>query len=549
MFKLKSLRRGLLPGAFLLLAAAPLSAGRPTAVSVTDFAVRSDNPQFKYLGKGFAEFIGIELAKSSALALIDRERRAEILKEQAFSLSGAAEGEKNLELGRLLAADYFVSGDIFELLGKLTVTIKIVDVASGGIVFKDKITETADKYDYISAALSKSILVYFKADIPGKVAAKIEKPASKPMEAAVRFSEAVNAYDRKDVEGARKELEAARQLDPASEAVGAFLGKLAFNTAKFRVELFKHIALQNPAQLGLLKTDRAFIAGSLPASLNIGGRYIDVDRNTEITEDRGVLKLGYNSPLGRRAGLGVEGFLSREDNNSRSKTTPGGGQPSFNPRFRGGSLSLGYRLSENVSFGFGFSAYECTGGRLVSGTRIINYSDENFYAGEAGILVKNTAGSAVFDSRLAFTDEDTTYSQLDNMFGLGKRYRLPVIMENTLTLTLRPNKTFFVAKGIGYYYTQHKTRTLELIPALEHWFSDSFSGRAGVELKYLKLGANNRFGAGGLLGFTARRGKYDLDVNLEYRVRPSYFLPIKKYDELLVSVSLSFRDLFFRRRR
>ncbi|MBI4656885.1 MAG: hypothetical protein HY746_09105 [Elusimicrobia bacterium] len=535
-------------GFFLLLSAVPLLFAEPSAtVSIIDFEVQSDNPQFKYLGKGFAEFVGVELSKSRNMVLIEREKRTEIFKEQAFTLTGAVNEKDMIELGKMMSADYFVTGNIFDLLGKLTVTIKIVDTTTGKIAFEDKVTGKADEYDYISAVIAKDIMGYFKTGVPKDVVAKTEKPVSKPMEAAVKFSEAVDAYDKKDLDGARKELEEAKKLDPESEAVSVFLSKLAFNTAKFRVELFKHVALQNPAHLGLIKTDKAFFTGSLPASFSIGNHYVDIDENMKMTEDRGVAKLGYSFPLGNRMGVEVEGFLSREENNSRSKTTPGGGEPSFNPRFLGGLVSFGYRVSENFAVGLGLSLYECTNGTLVRGTRTINYADEVYHGGELGVLIKNTDSTAVFDSRVAYTDEDTIYSQLEDMYSLGDRYRLPVIMENTLVLTLKPNKTFFVTKGIGYFYAGRNTRTLELIPALEHWFSNSFSGRAGMELKHMRMVGENLFGLGGILGFTARRGDVDLDLNWEYRVRPSYFLPFKKYDEFLVSVSISYKNLFFGR--
>ena len=50
-----------------------LFAAEPTRVAVSDFQVQSDNPQYKYLGKGFAEFVAIEILKSGQLTLIERK--------------------------------------------------------------------------------------------------------------------------------------------------------------------------------------------------------------------------------------------------------------------------------------------------------------------------------------------------------------------------------------------------------------------------------------------------------------------------------------------
>jgi len=77
--------RGLLD-VFALTAAAVLSlcAQEDVRVAVLGFEVQSDNPDCKYLGQGFAEFIAVELGSAQGVTTIEREeRRDEVL--TAFS--------------------------------------------------------------------------------------------------------------------------------------------------------------------------------------------------------------------------------------------------------------------------------------------------------------------------------------------------------------------------------------------------------------------------------------------------------------------------------
>jgi TolB-like protein len=84
-------------------------------VAVIDFAVQSENPSYKYLGKGFAEFAAIELARSRDVLLIEREKRNKALEELAFSLSDIADESKQLEVGQFLSAQYLVLQRLFAL--------------------------------------------------------------------------------------------------------------------------------------------------------------------------------------------------------------------------------------------------------------------------------------------------------------------------------------------------------------------------------------------------------------------------------------------------
>lgn len=146
-------------------------------------------------------------------------------------------------------------------------TVQILDVERGSTVFTDKVAAEPEAYDFIVASLAGKVLSYFNLQTPKTVIAKAENPTKKPAEAAVRFSDGVDALDRKDTETAKVDLSAARKLDPESDAIRMYLSKLTVNTTKFQITTEPYFSFQNPAYLGVIRTDRLYLSMNAPASL------------------------------------------------------------------------------------------------------------------------------------------------------------------------------------------------------------------------------------------------------------------------------------------
>jgi hypothetical protein len=309
------------------------------------------------------------------------------------------------------------------------------------------------------------------------------------------------------------------------------------------------MAIQNPAYLSLMKTDRLFLTSGVPAGLFVnpsgpesGHRVITLSNGLRVAEDASPIKLGYSFPLSNNLAFGVEGFATHEELSVKTGTSALGGVVGSSD-FTGGGTSLSYRLSENVSLGASFFSYMASNGKS-SGNSV---SDQGSAASfEGGFLIKNTDSSVIFDSRLAYSNEKVPQVSTTGtgQLTIASTYRLPVVLENTFTLAMDRNKSFFVLKEINYFYADGAV-TADLIPALENWLSDSFSLRGGVEGKFMKLAGSSAFGFGGIAGFTFRTGSFDLDVSGEYRERPSFIVPTEKFNEILFSITLSIKDLFF----
>jgi len=535
----------------------PGTLGREYRISIMDFDVQSDNPQYKYLGKGFSEFISIELSKAKGMAIIEREKREEVFKEQAFALSGAVDAKNSIEMGKMLAADYLVAGKIFDLMGNLTVTIKVIATASGEVAFEDKVTDKLTKYNYISSKCSEKIIKHFFIKSKVKTARAVERPA----EAAIKFSKAVDAYDKKDFETAKKELVGAKKLDPQNAAVKVYMDKLFTTTTKFKVMPEFYTSYENPAYLAYLTQDKAYFTQSGVAA---DKDYVRTPQDgvQEHSERTGV---GYFMPVMKGWGVGLEYVRFH----TRDAVLGWQGDPARlgnklaivsneNVTTTGAMLSTGFRVSHNISVGGDVAALTKTREYwiqdvMVDGTpnpnetngTYVDSPDQSVMAYTAALLVKNSASTLFFDSYYTTTDQKAEY--FDTVAGVFRQYDMPSVLENTLTWVLNEKRTSLVVKHAVYSYSGRDYGMTRLMPAAEQRLGKRFALRAGAEFTSIDLNGESSSGSGFMAGGSADLGRnWTFDLNWTSRQRPSRNLNDFKLREDLIFFTFSRSGIFFR---
>jgi TolB-like protein len=546
-------RRIMLVVAFLVvLSTGVLAESRPLAIA--DFAIHSDNPNYKYIGKGISEMIAVELRKSPGIELIEREQRTQILEEMAFALSDLADSDQQLELGKLLAAGYIVFGEIIDMGREVLISLRMIDVQSGEIVWNEKLTEKLSKYDYISGYFAGSILTYLDVGISKTTAAKTEQSKEKSEDVVVALSRAIDHYDKQETEQAKEELSVAKRLDPRSEATAYYLAKLVVNTTKFKVLLEPYFSYQNPAFLGIIRTDSIHFSGTVPPAYsfaNINRMQIDGLNMTSFADNKYINEsvwggsTGYAFPIGSKLGMRVdiaeagisdrpwEGEYDSGLTNSRNAI--------------GAVVDLGYALTERWSAGLGagvFSRSKVDEGPLAA----FRAPDKAVVSGNLGILYRKEDESLIFDTRLGINND--TYDVIDvETLNVTEETMTPMLWENTLTLSFNERNTFLIVKQINnvcydrvYYYAT-------LLPAVEHFLAKWISLRSGLEGSLSLLNDSLMFGYGLLGGVTFRNIKrgFEMDLNVTYRMRPSRAVEELLYPDLVVLLNLTWNDLFVSR--
>ena len=233
--------RGVFIIAFLSLAAS-LSA-QEIVVSVSDFSVDSANENYAFLGKGISTLVAGELRRTKAIKLLEREQMNKIIEELKLSHSGLLDDSQQVAIGKLMAANYIVFGEIVDMVTSLLVSVRMADVTTGEVVWEDSLMEELETYDYIGAYFAKSILTELALDVEEETVTKVETKEVKQEEAIVALSTGIDAYDKGEEEKAKEELKTVQKLDPTNEVARLYLSKLQALSPKFRAYVGSGIAI------------------------------------------------------------------------------------------------------------------------------------------------------------------------------------------------------------------------------------------------------------------------------------------------------------------
>jgi len=377
------------------------------ALSVTDFKLQSDKPEYTYVGKTVSRLVAGELRKSPNVKLIEREQIAEVVSEQELSVSDVTDTKQQIRIGQLISARYIVFGEAIDLGPALLLSVRMVDTETGEVVWQEEATERIAAYDYISAYFARSILSALDLTIERSTIQKIEPKEEKQAEAIVKLAEAIDAYDRGNSRRAKKALVEAKRIDPENEVTAYYLAKLVVNTTKFSVMAEPYYTFQNPAFLGIIRTDRLFWSisgfwahmalGAIPFGWSTSQTDTLVSADDRLSETDASIHFGYSFPVFDHAGVGVGCFLGFVGNDLYKRPSEDSYQMvdmvssrSFAPGF---SFNIGTNLSDSVALGLG-NAFFMDSHWEQEWTPALSFN--------AGMLYRNREETFIFDTRVGY---------------------------------------------------------------------------------------------------------------------------------------------------
>lgn len=528
--------------------------GERIRIALVDFGVASKNPDFENLGKGFVEFIAVDLSKARQIMLIDREKRNQLLSEQEFSMSEVADETQAVRIGQLLAAQYLLSGEIFDIAGNISITFQVVNVATGEIEFKDKVSGKIDAYDSLCSEIARRTLTGLKVEVPATVAAVAEEKKAKPAQAVVAFADAVAAVDKNDTKTAKEKLKSALQYDPKNEAAAQYLAKLAGASPRFRVELDTFAMASNPAYNGLLEEDSIYTTLSInPATVRQSDLTVDVGDNIKAVDGfSNNYHLGYRFPLGSTLGMNIEAALSPLTSHIEGITVMDGVARTaerINAQTIGLGLGLGWQVVKGFSVGLAGI------GQYAKGEKVFSDSDKPVlpllfeYAIIGGIVCVPVENFLTLDFQTVYSSLTLPSVDTSDMANLKMTTaQLPVIFDSTATFTLLNQQLFVAVKEIGEWYIQNNGGVvLKTVGLAEFWPLPMLGLRAGYEFVYLNMASKTVLGHGGIAGLSVKLGNFDIDLNGTYRSNPLRVLPGYSYNQFIVMAGVSFRPEWLKR--
>jgi TolB-like protein len=223
---------------FLGLLALPAPAADKPVVAVLYFGYDGKTPELGVLRKGLAQMLITDLSGFGTAKLVERDRLQAIMDELDLGQTSRFDAATVAKLGRLLGARYLVFGDYFDLLNSLRVDAKVIEVETGFIVRSLGTRGTTEEFFAFEQQLAKDINKVLEEIIGGASAPSPGPPggsgAPQPsklarrltVKTALRYSRALDAKDRKDVETAKKELKAVLEEQPDFTLASADLASL-----------------------------------------------------------------------------------------------------------------------------------------------------------------------------------------------------------------------------------------------------------------------------------------------------------------------------------
>ncbi|HOZ72908.1 MAG TPA: hypothetical protein PK179_10385 [Spirochaetales bacterium] len=556
---------------FALAALAPAMAQAPATVAMSDFVVNSDNPAFTYLGKGFAEIIAFEVRKAPQVRLVDREQRNKQLEEMEFSLSGLTDPSAQLEIGKLLSVRFLVSGSITDMGGPLLVSLSMLDVQTGAIVWNDQLTATSGKYAYIGAYFGKSLLRHFNATVSKETERALVASKDGDEASVIALSRGIEALDKGDTDEAKKQLTAARSIDPDNQVAAALLSKLASASAKFKVVPERSVSYYNPAYLGGMEKDKAYfnlsfanLAWGLPnedkgesqdywLALDESGDYGTSERQMNLVA-------GYGFPLNGVLGLCAEVSGGGELSNAILRQyAPGDWMASGNDYtyyISGGSITAGLRVSPWLSLGLGatvsykkrdyYSEYLGSPPPELADPMNGYWLDTGIsFGGMLAAALRSRSGGLSWDVSASWSNEVLHYFDTDPAALEFYEYGAPLYVEQTLSWSPAGQKTFLALKQVNDLYFDRELYYSRLMPCVEQWFFGLFAVRLGVEGSIVYRDNLTELGWGATAGVTIPVWKLELDANYTLRQRPSRSLPGVTIPENVFFITVSADGLLF----
>jgi len=169
-------------------------------VAVLDFAglMMGDGNAAVPLGKTVSAMLVTEFSERPGMQVIERQQLNEMLREQDRARSGRVDESSAIEIGKLLGAQYVLTGQATDIVGNLRMDIRAVDVETSEIVAVLKLSGlTTDLF---------SLIVELADDFGEKL--DLTPPSQRaavetiPVPATIAFSRAVAYEDRGETDQA-----------------------------------------------------------------------------------------------------------------------------------------------------------------------------------------------------------------------------------------------------------------------------------------------------------------------------------------------------------
>ncbi|MBL8953738.1 MAG: hypothetical protein JNK82_23385 [Myxococcaceae bacterium] len=183
-------------------------------VAMLYFDIESPTAEHAVLKKGLAEMLIADLGNDPAITIVERGRLEEIVAELNLQASKKIDQSTALQMGKLLGAQYLVMGTLISQSFGTRLSAKLINGETGVVLgTAAEIVNGGDIFEAEAKISDKLTGLIAKAGARDTPPAK-KKQGKLTIDNAVKYSQALDAIDKKDKKVAKEKLEAVVKAQP-----------------------------------------------------------------------------------------------------------------------------------------------------------------------------------------------------------------------------------------------------------------------------------------------------------------------------------------------
>ncbi len=190
----------------------------PNTIAVMPFAYAGTNPDVQPLGRGFAQLVVTDLAKSRQVRVLERERMQAMLDEMQLGQQGRADTATAVRSGRLLRAQRVVQGSLTDQGNTLRADGAVVDVGSAGVQANPVAAAEMNKIFDMEKAFVLTLFNEIGIQLTDAERSAIDQRPTQSLAAFLAWSRGLTAEDRGDFAAAQGFYDQAARIDPGFSA-------------------------------------------------------------------------------------------------------------------------------------------------------------------------------------------------------------------------------------------------------------------------------------------------------------------------------------------
>jgi len=202
------------------------AAAEAATLAILPFDNLSGDPEHDPLGTGVSVMLLSDLSAVGSLRLVERARLNDLIAELELQRSDLVDPKTAAKAGKIVGADWILTGALQAVEPDLRLDARIVDVQSGTILGTGTARGPVTSFFEVEKDLALVITDKLGLALSSREAAKVGRVATESFDAFRAWSEGLEAIDRGAVDEARKRFSAALRFDSGFSAANAALDSI-----------------------------------------------------------------------------------------------------------------------------------------------------------------------------------------------------------------------------------------------------------------------------------------------------------------------------------